>query len=257
MSAKTLSKSKARKLVSRLANGVTIYQGPSVIDGAPIVVVVTGLRNSSANGKTGDMLQTWILRQDVSPVDARKTGADVSICGACTLRDGTCYVVIFQAPRSVWEAWRRGRYPSGVSAAHALEMLSRHLRLGSYGDPAAVPFAALQALMAGRERGTWTGYTHQWREPWAQGLRLWCMASVETEEQLREAERLGWRCFVVQPKGSPLLDGARWCPSSRGVTCQACGQCDGIGGWELGSENRPHRQIEAHGAGAGRLAVVS
>ena len=35
-----------------------IYDGPSVIDGAPIVAILTGLANASRNAGTGDMLQT-------------------------------------------------------------------------------------------------------------------------------------------------------------------------------------------------------
>ena len=68
------------------ANGVVLYRGPSRLDGAPIVVVATGLQRPSENEKTGPMVQTWILRSDEHPVSAVHSGADASICGDCPLR---------------------------------------------------------------------------------------------------------------------------------------------------------------------------
>ena len=78
--------------------GFVLYEGPSLIDGAPIVVVAT-LKTS--NIKTGDMVQTWILRSDIEPHHAVKSGDDLSICGDCIHRpanQGSCYVTVFQAP---------------------------------------------------------------------------------------------------------------------------------------------------------------
>ena len=56
--------------ISDMANGVILYEGPSLLDGEPIVAILTGLRSSSCNRKTGAMLQTWIMRADVSPAEA-------------------------------------------------------------------------------------------------------------------------------------------------------------------------------------------
>ena len=55
-------------------NGYILYQGPSNIDGKPIVVIATGFANKSANGKTGDMIQTWIIREDIAPNVLSETG---------------------------------------------------------------------------------------------------------------------------------------------------------------------------------------
>jgi hypothetical protein len=82
-------------------NGLVLYRGPSQLDGAPIIVVATGIAGASRNAKTGDLIQTWILREDISPTEAVKTGADASICGTCphrgTISEGknigrSCYV---------------------------------------------------------------------------------------------------------------------------------------------------------------------
>jgi hypothetical protein len=57
-----------------------IYEGPSLYDGAPIVVLV---QTGSSNRKTGDMVQTYILRSDIDPITASRTGKDSAICGTC------------------------------------------------------------------------------------------------------------------------------------------------------------------------------
>ena len=60
--------------------GYIAYEGPSEIDGAPIVVIVNKI-DGSKNAKTGALVQTFIIRSDIAPTDALKTGADYSICG--------------------------------------------------------------------------------------------------------------------------------------------------------------------------------
>jgi hypothetical protein len=46
-----------------------IYKGPSRIDGAPIVVLAT---YSNRNTKTGAVVQTYILREDINPLEAAR-----------------------------------------------------------------------------------------------------------------------------------------------------------------------------------------
>ena len=60
--------------------GYVIYKGASLIDGKPIVVIAN---ISSVNAKTGNAIQTTILRDDIDPLLANKTGEDYSICGTC------------------------------------------------------------------------------------------------------------------------------------------------------------------------------
>lgn len=72
---------------------VEVWRGPSPIDGAPIVMIMTGLSRKaseqSKNTKTGPMVQTHIVRQDMAPVVAMMSGADRAICGDCPLRPST------------------------------------------------------------------------------------------------------------------------------------------------------------------------
>ena len=57
-----------------MANGYILWEGASLIDGAPIVVIATGFASRSTNRKTGGMVQTYILRRDIDPVSAVQSG---------------------------------------------------------------------------------------------------------------------------------------------------------------------------------------
>jgi hypothetical protein len=67
-------------------NGVVLWQGPSRLNGAPVVVIATGLRRPSTNVKTAGMVQVWILPLDRNPVAAQRSGHDRAVCGDCPLR---------------------------------------------------------------------------------------------------------------------------------------------------------------------------
>ena len=58
-----------------------IYKGPSLLDGKPIVVIAT---LSNRNSKTGNVVQTYILKSDTNPLEASKTGADSHSSAAST-----------------------------------------------------------------------------------------------------------------------------------------------------------------------------
>jgi hypothetical protein len=220
--------------------GYVIYRGPSMLDGAPIVAIAT---MRSENRKTGDMVQTWILRDDVSPVETSKAGADASICGDCKHRwslGGACYVNIGQGPGSVWRAYKRGNYADatlrrseidGQYLEHQPALADvgrgRKVRLGAYGDPAAVPVDVWRALL------TWSaghaGYTHQWRNPSAAALRSLVMASVDTDAEYADAQSMGWRTFRVRcADDDSIMPREFECVSdTRGTTCADCMACDG------------------------------
>lgn len=233
-------------------NGAVIYEGPSLIDGAPIVVIVTGLATPSANVKTGDMLQTWILRADISPLEAVETWEDSSICGGCVHRGRkpnkrskgrkrSCYVQVGQAPRQIFETYKRGGYPT----RNALGLgTGRAVRLGAYGDPGAVPVAVWQALVVGSTSRT--GYTHQWKgKLGTPNLMALCQASIDSASELVTAQARGYGTFRVLRKLETVDANEIHCPADARpgkVTCAACGLCDGAQGVNVA--------IPSHGAGA-------
>lgn len=185
------------------ANGFTIYAGPSLLDGSPIVALITGFAIPTANKKMGqEPLQTWILRADMGPVEAVASGADVAMCGDCPHRGRiengrnvgrSCYVNYGLGVRNIWLAWERGNYPPRVRPIDIADLgYARMVRIGAYGDPAAVPFWIWRTLATG---ASWTmGYTRQWRTG-DQRLKQVCMASVISEAERQEAKAKGWRTF--------------------------------------------------------------
>ena len=93
--------------------GVILHRGQSAFDGSPYVVIMP-LGKPSKNGKTGKMLQTYILRSHVHPVMAVRNAGDAAICGDCPMRGlvsfpkrqtgkrfRACYVNVGQGPTMV------------------------------------------------------------------------------------------------------------------------------------------------------------
>jgi hypothetical protein len=210
-----------------------LYQGPSLLDGAPIVVIATGL-DSSSNSKTGNMIQTHILRADMLPMDAIYNGEDSSICGDCPHRgDGTgkgrtCYVTVYQAQTAVYKAFLRGSYPVYDPAVHDKYLEGRAVRIGTYGDPTAAPIEVWHNLKT--LASITTGYSHQWRtisQEWAKLV----MASADTPDDVAHARQLGYRSFRV---GDEKLQGEVLCPASKEagkkLQCIDCGACGGADG---------------------------
>ena len=218
--------------------GVVLYDGPSRLDGVPIVAIACRITNASINTKTGEMVQTFIMVRDIAPHLALKTGQDSSVCGDCPLRPINrgpvrCYVRVYQAPLSVWNAYHRGRYarPGVDFDAALIPTLFEDLafRIGTYGDPAAVPSKVWK--VATRKVSSRTGYTHQWRRRVAVGLKGLCMASADTAQDVTTAAARGWRSFRVRKHTAPVLASEAICPASREggqrTQCDSCGLCAG------------------------------
>lgn len=207
------------------AKGYVVYEGKSRFDGKPVVVIVTGLKKSR-NRKTGAVLQTWILRSDISPVEALMTGADKSVCNNCPLRRKACYVNVGQAPLAVWRCYKAGGYETFDAAVHGEKLAGRKLRIGSYGDPAAIPVAVWKKLV--KLADSHVGYTHAWRAKQGASLRGLVQASVDTEEEAAIAEARGWKYFRTSLTGEKRTWREVRCPAQGGkTTCEKCGLCRG------------------------------
>lgn len=246
---------KVEKKASTQANrkkqptGFVFYRGPSLIDGSPIVGVC--LIGTSSNAKTGAMVQTYILRSDVHPVEAVKNGADVAICGECPHRlrarfwvdkhgrqrggmKRTCYVNLGHGPTAVFSGLMRGIYP-GLNPALLSKLRGRMLRLGTYGDPAAIPKAYWNMLLDAGISGH-TGYTHQWQTSLGNVWLGKLMASVDNATERLKAWKNGWRTFaVLNTSETHKTAQSATCPSSKEYTektgkkvqCADCKLCNG------------------------------
>lgn len=221
-----------------------IYNGPSLIDGKPIIVVAIV---TSSNVKTGNLIQTHILRADIDPLTASQNGSDVSICGTCihrgTAHDGTngkrtangrtCYVNLGQGPLIVYKAFKRGIYPTATPEETRAIGSGRMVRLGTYGDPAAVPNRVWNDLLA--DSAGHTGYTHQhsMKPDYSR-----TMASADTIGQAQAFHAKGIRTFRVIPVTAwnaqgkaAVLPTEALCPASKEAgykaTCETCKLCTG------------------------------
>jgi hypothetical protein len=238
------------------------WETTSELDGSPIVVIFTGIGRPSANEKTGAMVQAWILAADADPLETSRKGADGSICGSCPHRwslGGACYVTLHRAPLQIWRSWRAGAYErlDLDSPEHIRALRRAPLRLGAYGDPAAVPGAFWARFFASIRPASWTGYTHQWRDPRFLFLRRIVMASCDAPADVDEARRAGWRTFRIKAQGDAPLPGEFSCPASAEggfrLTCEACGACNGA---MRGAGRKGSPVIDVHGSRAGRFLAL-
>ena len=217
-----------------------IYEGPSMIDGAPIVCIA---QRNSGNRKTGDMVQTFIIRSDIDPITASRTGGDHAVCGTCPHRgkahDGdngqaigrTCYVTLAHAPLGKYKAYKRGAYPTASGhAAIAAIGAGRMVRLGTYGDMSAIPSYVTDSLLS--DAKGWTAYTHQNDCATAHTNANIYMTSADSKPAALKAWERGERTFRVIPSVDDLIKGKEiLCPASdeagKRVQCDACGLCAG------------------------------
>jgi hypothetical protein len=234
--------------------GLIIDQGNSPIDGKPYVAIAT---LKSKNSKTGDMIQVWIIRSDVSPLDAIASGQDYSICGNCPHRgvignivsadqkiERSCYVNVGREVMAIWKAYQAKKYhgtywPETVTAMFK----GRRIRWGAYGDPSIINpdvVSYLNGLADGH-----TGYTHQWKSDFAQVFKGVFQASCDGLQDYLDASAHGWKCFSVVAAGQESIgwDIGKTCPATvenSEAKCLTCRLCDGA---------KQDIKVEAHGKG--------
>jgi hypothetical protein len=217
-----------------------LYNGPSLIDGSPIIVIAT---IKSGNSKTGDMVQTWILANNgETPIEASKSGADRAICGDCihrgeshndpkrkTAKNRSCYVTLMHGPLGVYKAFKRGVYPIASEQDSVNIGRDRMVRLGTYGDPAAVPSHVWDTLLS--EAKGHTAYTHQSNIPTADTRSDLFMMSADSLNHAQNFWADNKRTFRVIADTTDVQNNEILCPASEEmgklVTCEKCKLCAG------------------------------
>lgn len=232
-------------------SGAIIYKGPSQLDRHPIVAIAI---MGSKNVKTGGMVQTYIMRSDIDPLLANKLGEDKSICGDCRhrgtptldpdrkLAEGrSCYVNMGQGPLSVWKQFLAGKYADACSTLGRNGVgENRQVRIGTYGDGAAVPRYVWKDMLF-KARGH-TAYTHNGGSPSTY------MVSADSLEEAQAAWEGNARTFrILGPGDSPVPGKETLCPASKEAgykaTCETCMLCAGT------SVKARSIAIYAHGTG--------
>jgi hypothetical protein len=224
--------------------GAVLYEGPSRINGAPIVAIMV---YESENKKTGDIPQVWILQPGVHPFQARVDGTDVAVCGGCILaKNRGCYVN-WTTLAKILPCYESGKYGD---IDHARWWFRRNspnaVRIGAYGDPVAVPLEVWERLAELPPQPTILGYTQMWRSPLAEGYQKFCMASTKSPREYADAKRLGWRSFrAALPQDAAPAQMQKLCPETVNdeETCKSCRMCSG-------GVDGPDIMVELHGAGA-------
>ena len=222
-----LSGNKAVKNTIQSDTGFILFEGASLFDKKPIVGIVT---YNTSNEKTGNMAQLWIIRSDIKPNHAVKTGDDQSVCGGCVHRHntgGACYVLPYHAPLAVYNKYKRGGYADKDNGLAQLYSLNKGVRLGAYGDPAMLPIEALDELVSAS--AFYTGYTHQWHNKRLTHALKYCNASVDSSAEYYKALKAGiLGTFRVVQNETELLPNEIEClADSKGITCAECRKCDG------------------------------
>lgn len=211
------------KRSSALSSAVILYHS--------VVLVLTNIKGGSQNEKTGDMVQSWVF--DRNKLTDRVFGAKCSECPMVS----ECYVM---KGRGAHNAVRRATLKAlgllegntsykVVSLSEVLPMLSgRPLRLGSYGDPSAIPLDDMRALVEAADGHT--GYTHFWRSS-DPAYSQFLMASVEDLAGEMLAQSLGYRTYRVLRKHETqheVSERSILClEKSAGLSCADCLVCCG------------------------------
>ena len=195
-------------------------------------------------------------------MDAIKAGADVSVCGDCPLRlnpktgKKLCYVTQ-RRPSGVYRSYTNDKLPIvKIDARSNIWFDLKPLRIGSYGDPTAIPIEVWTdwvGLLKSRKIRH-TGYTRRWENPENQGFRKFLMASVFSDEEQELASSMGWRTYRILPKGVAVPPNQILCPGSKEAgllkTCRECLMCGG-------TSRRSDVAVYAHGYNESLFTGVS
>ncbi len=250
--------------------GVIVYRGSSMYNAAPIVAVLTRSNNKKTGTSKNNMVQLWILSDEANPIESSRMGVDASICGKCPhmgkpapgkvkgWADGrTCYVNLIHGPSAVFKGLQRGIYTEANHDNVKGFLSGNMLRLGAYGDPAALPVALIDLLVL-YSRGH-TGYSHAHNiQEYDSSVYKNSMFSADSKRDAITAHAQGYRTFRVIPvqvwkekERGELLANEIICPATpeggNKSTCNDCGLCNGM------QSNAKSIAVVAHGASRNKI----
>jgi len=213
------------KTQRKKSNTYIIHRG--TVNGQPYFVAASGFTRASDNRKTGDMIQLWIMLENIDPVAVVQSGLDAStVCQGCPFASGNgCYVNVGQAPLGIYKAARNG-LPEMLPKDYAKFFSGRKVRFGAYGNPTLLPISKVKAIA--KASSGWTGYFHNWKSMPAakrEAYNAYFMASTETQTSLELAQSLQLRVFHVSP--IQPQNTVECLSDSRGLTCAQCQLCQG------------------------------
>lgn len=208
-------------------NGVIIHRGEK------FVCIAVGLSKPSQNGKTGPMIQVYMIHSEIDPVTAQKTGDDATVCLQCIHRGKSCYVNPGQGVDQVFKSFKNGNYPelptkNGIPVNESLWrriFQGSSIRFGAYGEPVLIPLPTIE-LLTNIVEGRITGYTHAWRSH--PDYKKFFMASVDTPQEYFKAKSMGWRTFRVSSSWHQKDADETFCKYNLdGTECIDCLKCRG------------------------------
>lgn len=204
---------------------------------------VVQVQHGSSNSKTGDSVQVWVLPISWVFEGEKAMSNDEASCMDCPhskQKNRSCYVRKGYAEFGLKSKVKslKNAYDSGnldilpIDELVALEgekCRGKFIRFGAYGEPVLLGENTVKALVS--LASNFTGYTHQWHIAKYDWARKYFMASVETEELMKKANKLGFRTFRVRSKLHEMTKQEIVCPASkeagRIVTCNNCALCKG------------------------------
>ena len=204
---------------------------------------VVNVQHGSANTKTGNGVQIWILpfawvtNGKDEMVDDRASCMD---CIHSKLKNGSCYVRKGFAEyglKSKVNSLHNMHLKGNIDYKDVMELVSiegpklkgKFVRFGAYGEPVLLGPEVTKGIA--ELAANFTGYTHQWHISHFHWAKDYFMASVESEALMERAHSLGFRTFRVRTKSDTINKSEIICPASkeagRKVTCNNCVLCKG------------------------------
>ena len=133
----------------------------------------------------------------------------------------------FTGPLGVYKYYKKGGYEKLDGDYSVFD--NEVLRFGAYGDPYAIPLDILISIKSRVKNST--SYTHQWTNFEGLDMRVFpefTMASVDSLEEKKQAQDLGFRTFRVVDDYGVIEEDEIICPNiTHEVKCIDCKLCSG------------------------------